>query len=35
MDAQADTINAELDRQINQLDAMYDQMQDTSTTLKR
>lgn len=35
MDAQADTINAELDRQINQLDSMYDKMQDTQTTLKR
>ncbi len=35
MDAMADTINVELDRQINQLDLIYDNMKDTQTTLKR
>lgn len=35
MDAIADTINTELDRQINQLDSIYDNMKDTETTLKR
>lgn len=35
MDAMADTINTELDRQINQLDSIYDNMKDTETTLKR
>jgi hypothetical protein len=29
MDAIADTINTELDRQINQLDSIYDNMKDT------
>jgi len=29
MDAMADTINTELDRQINQLDTIYDNMKDT------
>lgn len=29
MDAMADTINTELDRQINQLDSIYDNMKDT------
>lgn len=29
MDAMADTINVELDRQINQLDLIYDNMKDT------
>ena len=29
MDAMADTINVELDRQINQLDSIYDNMKDT------
>lgn len=31
----ADNINIELDRQINQLDKIYDDMKDTETTLKR
>jgi hypothetical protein len=31
----ADNINVELDRQINQLDKIYDDMKDTETTLKR
>jgi hypothetical protein len=35
MNAKADTINVELDRQINMLDSIYDNMKDTETTLKR
>ena len=35
MDEIADKINTELDRQINQLDSIYDNMKDTETTLKR
>ena len=35
MDEQADAINIELDRQINQLDKIYDDLKDTETTLKR
>jgi hypothetical protein len=35
MNAKADTINVELDRQINALDNIYDNMKDTETTLKR
>jgi hypothetical protein len=29
MNAKADTINVELDRQINMLDSIYDNMKDT------
>lgn len=35
MDNMADNINVELDRQIQQLDNIYDNMKDTNTTLKR
>ena len=35
MEDQAKEINTELDRQINQLDSIYDNMKDTETTLKR
>lgn len=35
MDQQADTINVELNRQIEQLDKVYDNLKDTETTLKR
>jgi hypothetical protein len=35
MDEQADAVNLELDRQINQLDKIYDDLKDTDTTLKR
>ena len=35
MDEQADTINVELNRQIEQLDKIYDNLKDTETTLKR
>ncbi len=35
MDEMANTINKELDRQINQLDTIYDNIKDTQTTLKR
>ena len=35
MDEQANVIMTELDRQINKLDAIYDTMCDTETTLKR
>lgn len=35
MDEIADRVNVELDRQINQLDSIYDNMKDTETTLKR
>lgn len=35
MDNMADNINVELDRQIEQLDSIYDNMKDTKTTLKR
>lgn len=35
MDEMADNINVELDRQIEQLDSIYDDMKDTNTTLKR
>jgi uncharacterized protein (UPF0212 family) len=35
MDERADAINVELDRQINMLDSIYDNMKDTETTLKR
>jgi len=35
MDEQADSINVELNRQIEQLDKVYDNLKDTETTLKR
>ena len=35
MKDQANTINVELDRQINQLDSIYDNMKDMDTTMKR
>ena len=35
MDEQADAINIELDRQINQLDKIYEDLKDTQNTLKR
>ena len=35
MDEQANDILLELDRQINKLDLIYDEMNDTETTLKR
>lgn len=35
MDEQANTIMIELDRQINKLDQIYDELNDTETTLKR
>ena len=35
MDEQADTINVELNRQIEQLDKIYDNLKDTESTLKR
>jgi peptidoglycan hydrolase CwlO-like protein len=35
MDGQADEILVELDRQISKLDQIYDEMNDTETTLKR
>ena len=35
MDEQANEILTELDRQINVLDQIYDEMNDTETTLKR
>ena len=35
MEEQANEIGIELDRQINQLDHIYDDMKTTETTLKR
>jgi len=35
MDEQANDILTELDRQINKLDQIYDEMNDTETTLAR
>lgn len=35
MDDQANTVMLELDRQINKLDKVYDDLNDTETTLKR
>lgn len=35
MDEQADTLILELDRQIQKLDKIYDDLNDTETTLKR
>ena len=35
MDEQANDINIELDRQIDKLDLIYDELKDTDTTLNR
>lgn len=35
MDMQADVIMTELDRQIEKLDQIYEELNDTETTLKR
>ena len=35
MDEKANVVMTEMDRQINKLDEIYDQMNDTETTLKR